>query len=305
MAEFRIEDAAFAGFGLLARKPLAVLTWALVYLVFLAVVIVPFAGGLVAFITTVAKSGSNPDPSAMLAGMSGLFGMILLLFLGSLVVGTVVSCAVIRAVLQPENSAFAYLRLGGEELWVMLVQFVRSILIAVIQTAMAIPVAILTGVATLGGQNAGLVGIRLLGQLAMYAVVVWVTLRLSLAGPITFTERQFRLFESWTLTRGNTWRLLGVGVIISVVGFVVYLIVAIVGVAGVVGIWTSTPHPTNIQTLLSEPPEQWSQTLAPILILIGGAVFFVGALLTPITLAPWPFIYKQLQPAADVAATFS
>jgi hypothetical protein len=83
MAEFRIEDAAFAGFGLLARKPLAVLTWALVYLVFLAVVIVPFAGGLVAFITTVAKSGSNPDPSAMLAGMSGLFGMILLLFLGS------------------------------------------------------------------------------------------------------------------------------------------------------------------------------------------------------------------------------
>jgi hypothetical protein len=179
----------------------------------------------------------------------------------------------------------------------MLVQFVRSILIAVIQTAMAIPVAILTGVATLGGQNAGLVGIRLLGQLAMYAVVVWVTLRLSLAGPITFTERQFRLFESWTLTRGNTWRLLGVGVIISVVGFV--------GVAGVVGIWTSTPHPTNIQTLLSEPPEQWSQTLAPILILIGGAVFFVGALLTPITLAPWPFIYKQLQPTADIAATFS
>ena len=46
---------------------------------------------------------------------------------------------------------------------------------------------------------------------------VWISLRLSLAGPMTFAERQFRLFESWTLTRGHVKELLGLGGLLLVI----------------------------------------------------------------------------------------
>jgi hypothetical protein len=41
-------------------------------------------------------------------------------------------------------------------------------------------------------------------------LLIWLALRLSMAAPMTFADNQFRLFESWTLTKGQGWRLLGV-----------------------------------------------------------------------------------------------
>ena len=194
MAGFGIEDAAFAGVGLLGRKPLAAVAWALVYAVFLTVVLVPFAGPLVAFVTTVAKSGGHPATEDLLPDVGGLLGLFVLLGLGSLVVGAVISCAVFRAVLQPENSSFAYLRLGSEELWVLLVSFVRGLFTALLQVVLTIPVGIVVGLLAISAPGVAAT-VRAIGQIIIYILVIWVTLRLSLSGPMTFTERQFRLFE--------------------------------------------------------------------------------------------------------------
>ena len=302
MAGFGIEDAAFAGVGLLGRKPLAAVVWALVYAIFLAVVIVPFAGALVAFLTAVAASGGHPSAEALTPQIGGLLGLFVLLALGSLVVGAVISCAVFRAILEPEKSSFAYMRLGSEELWVMLVGFVRSLLTGVLQIVLAIPLGIVVGLltATLPG---GAALVRTIGQLAIYLVVIWVTLRLSLAGPITFAERQFRLFESWSLTRGYGWSLFAVALIVGVIGVVVYLLALVVGLVGGFAIWGGIPHPSNMQAFLSQPASYWMRGLAPLLTLIGVLVWLVAAILTPIVIAPWARIYRSLTPGADLAST--
>ena len=64
-----------------------------------------------------------------------------------------------------------------------------------------------------------------LGLIAV-VVLVWLGLRLSMAAPMTFVDRQFRLFESWSLTRGSAWRLLGVAVLSLLMVFVLELVVA-------------------------------------------------------------------------------
>ncbi len=111
---------------------------------------------------------------------------------------------------------------------------------------------------------------------------------------MTYWERRIRLFESWTLTRNLTWRLVAVGVILFVIGGVVYLGVATLGIAGSLTLWNSAPRPADIQSLLSLSPSQWIGPLAPFIALISVMVLIAGALLTPIGLAPWPYIYRTL-----------
>ncbi len=285
-----------------SRSPQSLGRWCT--LCFLTVVLVPFAGPLVAFVTTVAKSGGHPATADLLPDVGGLLGLFVLLGIGSLVVGAVISCAVFRAILQPENSSFAYLRLGSEELWVLLVSFVRGLLTALLQVVLAIPVGIVVGLLTISAPGVA-ASVRAIGQIIIYILVIWVTLRLSLAGPMTFTERQFRLFESWTLTRGYGWSLFAVALIVGVIGAVVYLIALVVGLVGGVAIWNGIPHPTDMQTFLSQPASYWMRGLAPLLTLIGGLIWLVAAVLTPIVIAPWARIYRSLSPAGNVAATVS
>jgi hypothetical protein len=46
--------------------------------------------------------------------------------------------------------------------------------------------------------------------------------------------------------------------------------------------------------LLSQSPDQWIGPLAPFIALFGLMVLIAGALLTPISVAPWPYIYRTL-----------
>jgi len=47
------------------------------------------------------------------------------------------------------------------------------------------------------------------GMATFYIFGLWVWMRLSLASPATAASREVFLFETWPLTRGNYWRLLG------------------------------------------------------------------------------------------------
>ncbi|HEY2483101.1 MAG TPA: hypothetical protein VGI30_13025 [Caulobacteraceae bacterium] len=294
MATFNIEDAAFTGVGLLVRRPAAAITWALVWAILVAIVAMPFAGTLSAYVTVAVRTEGRPATSDILALAPQLGAFFLLMGLGGLVVGAVISCAVYRAVLEPESSEFAYLRLGDQEIKVMVVNFIRGLILFGINFTLSITLALFLVLANgAGPATTGLV--RLVGEAVVVCVLFWVQLRLSLAGPMTYRERRFRLFESWTLTRGLTWRLVAVGVILFVIGVVVYLGVVSLAIAGSLAIWNSAPRPADLQALLSQPPAQWIGALAPFIALIGLMVLIAGALLTPIGLAPWPHIYRALE----------
>jgi len=53
------------------------------------------------------------------------------------------------------------------------------------------------------------------GILVFYVFAIWVGVRLSLAPPATVASREVFLFETWPITRGSFWRLLG-GMIICI-----------------------------------------------------------------------------------------
>jgi len=241
MAKFNIEDAAFTGVGLLVKRPMAAIAWSLVWALLVAVVATPFAGSLTAYLTVIARTGGRPATADLMPLAPQLGAFALLMGLAGLVVGAVVSCAVYRAVLEPENSEFAYLRLGDQEIRVMVVNFIRGLILFAINLILSITVAMLLVVANTAGPAVTSV-VRLVGEAIVLCVLFWVQLRLSLAGPMTYWERRFRLFESWTLTRHLSWRLVAVGVILFVIGGIVYLGVVTLGIAGSLTLWKRTSN---------------------------------------------------------------
>jgi len=303
LAKFSVAEAAFSGVRLLARRPLSALVWGLIYVVFLVVVVTPFAGDLFALFSAISKMNGAPNPDALLPLLAPVAGFYFLFIVGALVVVSVISCAVYRAELRPEESGFAYLRLGSEELWVLLVNFVQALVMIGAQIAMAIPVGVVIALISMGNL-ASVAVISRVGQAVVDVVAIWLYLRFSLAGPMTFADRRFRLFDAWVLTRGLGWRLLGVGAIVVALALAVYMVVLIVGLAAGMSLWNTMPHPANPAALLSAPPQDWASELAPILVLGGVLTTLAGTLLIPIFIAPWAHIYRHLQ-GSGVAATFS
>jgi hypothetical protein len=304
MPSFKIEDAAFAGVGLLARHPGAALIWAFLWTAVIALVTVPFAAGLAEFVSTIARSGPQVDPATMLPLFASLGAFMILTLLFSLALGSVISCAVYRAVFTPEDSAFAYLRLGEQEIHVLLVNFVKFAIIFGVSLGLGMLLGIVSLIARAGGEAAGrLVGD--LGEIAVQVVLIWIHLRFAFAGPMTFLDHHFRLFESWPMTRGMVLRLLAVGLILALICLVAYFALVMLGVTVGAAMWSAAPRATDLQSLLAQPTSVWIPALAPYLLLTGFLVTIGGAILTPIVNAPWAQAWRSLTASADPAATFS
>lgn len=226
---FSATDAAFEGFRLVRRHPLAIVFWALAYLVFFAIFFGLFGSsiaGIMAASETLQASGepSRADLEALGQSYFGLLGLGLPL---GLVLGGVLNAAVARAVLRPSESAFGYLRLGSDELRVIVVSVVlwlltSAVLIVGVFALVAFGVFVQTS-----GQNALWLVVVLLG-LALVGLMIWLSLRLSLAIPITVGERRIALFESFNLTRGRSLPLLGMAIIAGVMTILVSLLSTII-----------------------------------------------------------------------------
>jgi hypothetical protein len=319
MAEIDIGDAVGAGFGLIRRRPLAVLAWGVLPMAVFLVVFLLFGGAVVAAIVNLARAsegGAEPPPQQILALIGSMFGAILILILVMVVVGAMLRAAVFRAELEPENSSGAYLRLGGQELWVFLSVFVMGLVIFAVQFALGIPIAIVAGVAAFSGIASGggeeaavgamasMIGLRIVGQILISAVGIWLWLRLCLGPVMSFRERQFRLFESWAITKGHAWRMFLVMLVAVLAIIVLDIIVVGIGVIGVIATVAANAHMTA-EAFFSQPPAVWMGALAPAIIL----VFVLGVLLTGLSTAliyaPVARMYRQLVPSADAAAAFA
>jgi hypothetical protein len=165
---------------------------------------------------------SNPDadPEAVMGQVAQLATMYLLLIPLALLFYGVMYAAVHRAVLRPEEGGFGFVKLGADELRQAVVLLLYFLLIGVLMIAGFIVLGVLAGLA--GGAIGGL--ITLLGTLALLGACLWIGVRLSLCTPMTFAQKRIRLLESWTLTRGRFWPLLGGYVLAVIVSIVVFLL---------------------------------------------------------------------------------
>lgn len=309
MASFSVTSAATAGFGVIGRAPLAVLAWGLVFLVVLIGPMVGLMWGLAPQFIELFKA--MPDPAstssdaadqALVAQMmqlqASMMGVNLLSWVGGTLVQAVVAGAVFRAVLRPDQKRWAYLRLGKSELWLALVTLVQGVLFMMAYFAVVLIGFILGMIVYLVGSAAGDAGKLVAGLLIVLLVLaavgalIWGVLRLSMAGPMSFAEGKFLLFESWTFTRGQSGRLLGAAVLLLLILVALELVVyAIVGVA-VFGSWGGIK--ATVETLQGQPPQAWLHAFWPLAAIATVVLSLLAGFAMALVCAPWAKAYQEL-----------
>lgn len=226
---FSATEAAFEGFRVVRRHPIAIVFWVLAYLVQFGLIFALF-GGMLASVTAAAVEGFSSGGN-FLANMEGVgeasAGLVWLMAPLMVVMGSVLSAAVARAVLRPSESAFGYLRLGGDELRVLAV----SVMLFVVLMAAFILAFGLAGIAVelargINPALAVLVAVLLIP--AAFVFVIWFSTRLSLAVPITVAERRIAPLASFSVTKGNTLPLLGMAILAWIMSILVSLLVTVV-----------------------------------------------------------------------------
>lgn len=220
---FSASDAAFEGFRLARRAPLAILAWTLVY-VLMTVAVVALAGGsFAAFMETAGalENGGEPRPEDLAAIGMAYLGLMVVLFPVSLLFSAVLYAAVNRAVVRPAEKGFGYLRLGGDELRVLVVYLVLTIVFMLLAVLLFGVVGVIAGVLAATTSEGWAVLAGVIGGLAALCLFIWIMVRLSLALPMTVAEKRIAIFDSWSVTRGRFWGLLGMAVLAFILTLVV------------------------------------------------------------------------------------
>jgi hypothetical protein len=226
--DFKVTDAAYEGFRLVRREPKVIAVWALVTLAFGAI-----------FSAAMAMSGFGRFMSGPQAGtmtpevLTGFLAGEGVAVVGAIVITSVMGAGVYRAILRPDEAPATRLRIGGDELRLMLLSVIMGLVFAGLTIALMIPmvlVGVAVGVAGLShgepgaGAMIGVVLVVMVSYLALLAGLVFFAVRLSLAGVMTFAERRLRVFESWRLTKGRFWKLLGCYLLVILLMIPVYLV---------------------------------------------------------------------------------
>ena len=301
MSTFSPTDAALEGFRIARERPRVILVWAVVNLIIsvvMAMVLVSAFGPTLVELEAMSQQGSE-DPAQALAMFERLAPLYALMIPAGLVVIAVTSAAVYRIVLRPEDDRVAYLRLGADELrlvGLMLIYLVLAIGFTFVVTLVAGMLA--AGASMLGGGAGALIGVLIgIGTLAF---MIFVMVRLSLAGPMTFAQGRLKVFESWPLTRGHFWRLLGAYALALALTFVVLLLALVIYAA--LAALTAGGDLSEVGRVFA--PDMSSVdayfTTSMVIYLLFGAV--LGAVQNAVLYAPPAVAYRALSGDEDHAA---
>ena len=227
---FSATDAVFEGFRVVRRQPLALVFWALFYAAVMAAAFAMIGPSLIGFVTAteqLEQSGATPsmEDFAPLFQMMGLLFAVLLP--ASLITSAMMHAAIARSVLRPGESAFGYLRLGMDEVRVLVVSVVLFLVFMVLMAVSSGLIGVAVGM-TVAAEAPALWLLVVLLVLATIALFAWLFVRLSLAIPITMAERRIAIFDSFGFTKGRFWPLLGMALLAWVLSMVVGLLGSLV-----------------------------------------------------------------------------
>ena len=233
---FSATEAAFEGFRLVRRNPLALVAWTLLYAVLTLATIFfmgPVLGRLEDWSARAEALDSATEPSLqqvwpLIAEFGAIMGQMAWLVPVSLVVSAMLSAAVARGVLKPSGGAFGYLRLGMDEVRVLVVSFVLGLLMTIGGMVAFVAVGVTAGLIAASGGEAATAIAAFIGFLLVIGLFIWLYVRLSLAIPITVAESRFAFFDSFRVTRGRFWPLFGMAVLAVVMVMLVQLLSNIV-----------------------------------------------------------------------------
>jgi hypothetical protein len=206
-------EAATEGLRVIRREPRAVMVWALMWLVWFSV-----AAGVIATGRKVVVSNHVARWTFWeIVRHYGPFAAVLIA-LFFLVLG-MTAIATFRAVLNPEQKRFFYLRLGRDELRVAAISVMAFSLGAIFG---GLPAGALIELASplMAAAPALARQIGMLGAVVTVCLEIWLCVRLSLIAVETFAEHRFHLSAYWPLARGRFWYLFLCYCIVFVVLFI-------------------------------------------------------------------------------------
>lgn len=296
---FSATDAAFEGFRLVRRNPVALVGWTLLYLVYTLATLFA-AGGMMrsmaVWMDQVEALEAGPPPSSpealvpimesYMAAMSHMAWAIPL----SLVIGAVLMAAIARAVLTPGTGGFGYMRLGMDEVRVFVVTLVIAILYAC-ATAVAFAAAFIIGGIAINVMEGWGALVMVLAVLAAIAFMIWLGVRWSLAVPITVDQKKFAFFDSFAVTKGRFWPLFGM----AVIAFIMVIIVSLL--AGIVTMPISMMGGMSMFGNMGEDPTEMFRNFNPTnpwIIASSVVNAFVYALTVAVLYAPFSAAYRDI-----------
>lgn len=291
-------EAAFEGFRVARRSPLAIVWWSGAYLLMFAVVFLIGGPALVQVMGQAQALETSGDPSmedirALGESYASFVGWIIP---PAIIIGAMLNAAVARAVIRPADSAFGYLRLGMDEVRVFVVSLAVGVLITVVSMLIFAVIGVLAGAAGATGQT-WLWLVIVLASFAGIAAIVWLMVRLSLAIPITVAERRMAILSSWSLTKGYFWPLFGIAVIAAIMSIIVSLLGGIVAAP----LTLLTGGLNTLSTQEGASLIELIQVGWPALLAWGVVNAVLSALQVAVLYAPFSAAYLQLKGAAPTA----
>jgi len=304
MAQIAVGEAITAGFGLIRRRPMAVLAWGLVQ-IGLAVAIFGLMAPFYIAIFGQLASGDEPDPMALQAASMQMQGFSMLLNLVSAGVSALLYCAVFRAILHPEQSRWGYLRLGAAEGYTLVLMIAAYFIFAIGLLVLAIPIGIVIGILAATRAVAAAVIVGVIAAVVVLVGAVYLALRFSMAAPMIVDDGKFHLMESWTLTKGHAGQLFLVT--LGSVGLLLLLEILILLIlfgVGTLGLSVAAGGLGNIEAFFKQSPGAILAGLAPFLAVLAILWIPIAGAVIAIWGAPWGKAYRDLvQP--DVSTTFA
>lgn len=254
-------------FGLVRERFVAVAIWTAIY----------FAGNIAMMLSVGSLFGvaNNPgavgDPSAMIAALVPVY---LISFI-MLLIGLVLYAAAMRAVLRPAAGSVGYVRLGMDELRLLGLLVLFGIGGMILMVGFTILAGLIGFGAGAGRQSGGVaVIVTLLLSLVVFAAMLFLIVRFSLAFPLTLHRQKIVIGEAWRLSRGRFWTLFGAALVITLLITVLNTAVSLVTMGGYLfDVMAAAGNPEATARTVEAQTQAFGQ-LSPMTILysLGGAI---------------------------------
>lgn len=311
MAEISIGAAVGEGFELIRKRPWTVVGWGATQLGISLLGLLIMFPAMAAIYGPMIKSmmaGAPPTPPNP-ADMSGVMQMQALSYLYDLISlfgSALLYCAVFRSVLHPQQSRFAYLRVGAAELFLFLLLVGGAIAFFIGLIAVMIPIGVVAAI--MFGLHAAALGtiVSLVGGLAAIAAMVFILIRVSLIGPMMVDDGQFHFADAWALTRGKVAPLFALALVILLIVLAIELVLGVAFLALGFGVLSAVAGGVaSVPTFFQQGPGVVLPKLVPFLAVAGLVGIPIAGCLLAIMGAPWARAYRDLKPMRDVAETFA
>ena len=221
---FSASRAALEGFRVAGRAPVSFVVWSLLPG---AAITALGLGGVWLFANQFSDvfSESHVEPARVTGFLVWIVIACLVGFVVMMAYLSVIYCAIYRAVLQPAQRGFAYLRFGRDE-WNMFLLLMLTVVVGVAFELTGLGIGL--GISATPLLNEAKVSLVVLEVLALLVLALIVLIRWSLAGPVIVAEGRLDLGRSWTLTRHRLWPLVGMLLLAGVLGMVVSMAIQLV-----------------------------------------------------------------------------